>query len=118
ADARSPRAVARTADADNLDPGASGGDLVGASLRAPRGQLRLFLLGLKREMIDQDRLCLSRHAQPAELDLSEWLRWTPVELFGDTRFPRIPRPPSQLWLGPYMFLWFRLEGPGPAEERA
>jgi len=70
-------------------------------------------------MIDQDRLCsLSRHARPAELDLSEWLGWTPVELFGDTRFPRITRHPYQLSLGPYMFLWFRLEGPGPAEERA
>jgi maltose alpha-D-glucosyltransferase/alpha-amylase len=58
---------------------------------------------------------LSRHAQPAELDLSEWRGWQPVELFGETRFPRITEQPYQLSLGPYMFLWFRLERPGPTE---
>src|SRR5229473_1149880 len=30
---------------------------------------------------------LSGAAQPAELDLSEWARHTPVELLGETRFP-------------------------------
>ena len=54
---------------------------------------------------------LSRYAQPAEIDLSEWVGWTPVELFGETRFPKITRSPYQLSLGPYMFLWFRLERP-------
>ena len=58
---------------------------------------------------------LSRHAQPAELDLSEWLSWTPVELFGETRFPTISDKSYQLSLGPYMFLWFRLEKPTASE---
>jgi len=55
---------------------------------------------------------LSRFAQPAELPLTEWVGWTPVELFGETRFPTISERPYQLSLGPYMFLWFRLEQPG------
>jgi maltose alpha-D-glucosyltransferase / alpha-amylase len=57
-------------------------------------------------------LCnLSRHAQPVEIDLSEWIGWAPIELIGETVFPRIGRLPYQLALGPYMFLWFRLEPP-------
>jgi len=79
------------------------------------------VMAFLREYQDQTMLVvcsLSRHAQPAELDLSEWLGWTPVELFGETRFPRITRHSYQLSLGPYMFLWFRLERPGPAEDRA
>ena len=35
---------------------------------------------------------------------------------GETPFPTITERPYQLSLGPYMFLWFRLERPGP--ERA
>ncbi|MBX5482183.1 MAG: maltose alpha-D-glucosyltransferase [Myxococcaceae bacterium] len=54
---------------------------------------------------------LSRHAQPAEIDLSEWRGFTPVELSGETPFPKIGDVPYQLSLGPYMFLWFRLERP-------
>jgi maltose alpha-D-glucosyltransferase/alpha-amylase len=34
---------------------------------------------------------------------------TPMEMFGDTAFPEITERPYQLSLGPYMFLWFRLE---------
>jgi maltose alpha-D-glucosyltransferase/alpha-amylase len=76
------------------------------------------VLGFVREYQNQTMLVvcsLSRHAQPAELDLSEWRAWQPVELFGETRFPRITEQPYQLSLGPYMFLWFRLERPGPTE---
>ncbi len=76
------------------------------------------VLGFVREYQNQTMLVvcsLSRHAQPAELDLSEWRGWQPVELFGETRFPRITEQPYQLSLGPYMFLWFRLERPGPTE---
>ncbi|MGA9520172.1 MAG: maltose alpha-D-glucosyltransferase [Myxococcaceae bacterium] len=54
---------------------------------------------------------LSRAAQPAELDLSEWKGHTPVELVGETPFPRIGDVPYQLSMGSYMFLWFRLEKP-------
>ena len=54
---------------------------------------------------------LSRHAQPAELDLADWKGFTPVELIGETPFPRVTERPYQLTLAPYGFLWFRLERP-------
>src|SRR5713226_5557031 len=54
---------------------------------------------------------LSRHAQPVEIDLSDFQGWTAIELFGETPFPEITERPYQLSLGPYMFLWFRLERP-------
>ncbi|MFZ5471878.1 MAG: maltose alpha-D-glucosyltransferase [Myxococcota bacterium] len=54
---------------------------------------------------------LSANAQPAEIDLSEWTGRVPVELMGETPFPPIGERPYQLSLGPYMFLWFRLERP-------
>ncbi|XXF81287.1 maltose alpha-D-glucosyltransferase [Myxococcaceae bacterium GXIMD 01537] len=56
---------------------------------------------------------LSRYAQPCVLDLRDWDGYTPVELIGETPFPRITHLPYQLSLGPYMFLWFRLEKPLP-----
>jgi len=55
---------------------------------------------------------LSRHAQPVEIDLSDFQGWTAIELFGETAFPEVTERPYQLSLGPYMFLWFRLERPG------
>src|SRR5262252_601483 len=91
------------------------------------GKLRFLNPANKRVMAfvrgyqDQTMLVvcsLSRYSQPAELDLSEWLGWTPVELFGEAPFPKITRYPYQLSLGPYMFLWFRLDRPAPAEGRA
>jgi maltose alpha-D-glucosyltransferase/alpha-amylase len=58
---------------------------------------------------------LSRFSQPAELDLSHYAGWTPIELFGETRFPTIGEQPYVLTLGPHGFDWFRLERPaGPA----
>jgi maltose alpha-D-glucosyltransferase/alpha-amylase len=56
---------------------------------------------------------LSRFAQPAVLDLRDWEGCVPVELMGETAFPRISSMPYQLSMGPYMFLWFRLEKPLP-----
>jgi maltose alpha-D-glucosyltransferase/alpha-amylase len=56
---------------------------------------------------------LSRFSQPAVLDLREWEGYVPVELMGETPFPRISSLPYQLSMGPYMFLWFRLEKPLP-----
>jgi maltose alpha-D-glucosyltransferase / alpha-amylase len=52
---------------------------------------------------------LSRHAQYAELDLSEHRGTTPVELFGRTEFPRIGDLPYLLTLAPHTFYWFSLE---------
>jgi maltose alpha-D-glucosyltransferase/alpha-amylase len=56
---------------------------------------------------------LSRFAQPAVIDLRDWEGYVPVELMGETPFPRISSMPYQLSMGPYMFLWFRLEKPLP-----
>jgi maltose alpha-D-glucosyltransferase / alpha-amylase len=55
---------------------------------------------------------MSRFPQPAELDLRHYNGWTPVEMFGDTRFPPIGELPYFLTLGPHSFYWFRLEPPG------
>ena len=52
---------------------------------------------------------LSRYVQCAELDLARFRGQTPVELFGQTRFPPIGELPYFLTLGPYAFYWFRLE---------
>jgi maltose alpha-D-glucosyltransferase/alpha-amylase len=54
---------------------------------------------------------LSRFVQPVELDLSNFVGWTPVELFGETVFPKITEAPYFLSLGPHTFYWFRLEPP-------
>ncbi|MBZ4397529.1 maltose alpha-D-glucosyltransferase [Myxococcus faecalis] len=61
---------------------------------------------------------LSRFSQPAVLDLREWQGMVPVELIGDTPFPRISDLPYQLSMGPFMFLWFRLDQPVPGGSRA
>jgi len=52
---------------------------------------------------------LSRFAQPAELDLSRFNGMVPVELFGETAFPRIGELPYFITLGPHNFYWFRLD---------
>jgi maltose alpha-D-glucosyltransferase / alpha-amylase len=54
---------------------------------------------------------LARGAQPAELDLSAWQGWTPIELFAETPFPPITDRPYQLALGAYGVYWFRLQQP-------
>jgi maltose alpha-D-glucosyltransferase/alpha-amylase len=56
---------------------------------------------------------MSRHAQPAELDLSAFEGATPVEMLGYTGFPRIGKLPYFLTLGGYGFYWFELR-PGEA----
>jgi maltose alpha-D-glucosyltransferase/alpha-amylase len=65
---------------------------------------------------DQVLLCagnLSRFAQPAQLDLSKFNGWQPIELIGETAFPTIGELPYFLTLGPHSFYWFRLEPPIP-----
>ena len=51
---------------------------------------------------------LSRSAQAAELDLSPWQGWTPMEMIGRTEFPPVRDQPYLITLTPYGFLWFRL----------
>jgi maltose alpha-D-glucosyltransferase/alpha-amylase len=54
---------------------------------------------------------LSRFSQPVELDLRELEGWTPIELFGETPFPKIGSLPYMLTFGPHGFMWFRLVPP-------
>jgi maltose alpha-D-glucosyltransferase/alpha-amylase len=59
---------------------------------------------------------LSRFFEYAELDLSRFRGWTPVELFGGRSFPVVGDAPYVLTLGPHQFCWFQLVAPGrPAE---
>jgi maltose alpha-D-glucosyltransferase/alpha-amylase len=52
---------------------------------------------------------LSRFAQPVELDLSHFNGAVPVEMIGETPFPRIGELPYFVTLGPHSFMWFRLD---------
>jgi maltose alpha-D-glucosyltransferase/alpha-amylase len=52
---------------------------------------------------------LSRFVQFAEIDLSEFAGWQPIELIGEIRFPRIGDLPYFVTLGPHAFYWFRLD---------
>ncbi len=54
---------------------------------------------------------LSRFSQAAELDLARFAGSVPIELFGNTRFPRIGESPYSLTFGPHGFYWFKLEPP-------
>jgi len=64
---------------------------------------------------------LSRFVQYAELDLSEFEGYVPVELFGQVEFPAITRSAYFLTFGPNAFMWFALDRPagqaGEATER-
>jgi maltose alpha-D-glucosyltransferase/alpha-amylase len=51
---------------------------------------------------------LAASAQAVMLDLAEWDGALPIEMFGDSIFPRIGRGDYVLTLGPYDFYWFRL----------
>jgi maltose alpha-D-glucosyltransferase/alpha-amylase len=51
---------------------------------------------------------LSRTVQPAEIPMAEFAGLTPVELLGQTEFPRIGEQPYFLTLAPYGFYWFAL----------
>ncbi len=52
---------------------------------------------------------LSRFVQPCEMDLSAYNGTVPVELLGNTPFPRIGELPYFATLAPHGFYWFRLE---------
>jgi maltose alpha-D-glucosyltransferase/alpha-amylase len=52
---------------------------------------------------------LSRTVQPAAVPLAEFAGLTPVELLGQTEFPRIDDQPYFLTLAPYGFYWFQLQ---------
>jgi len=52
---------------------------------------------------------LSRFPQPVELDLVRYDGYTPIELAGQVRFPRIGELPYLLTLASHGFYWFSLE---------
>ena len=65
-----------------------------------------------RRWEDDVLLCvhnLARSAQAVELDLSAFEGRVPVEMFGNSRFPRIGELPYLLTLGPRGFFWFQLQ---------
>jgi maltose alpha-D-glucosyltransferase/alpha-amylase len=69
------------------------------------------VLAYVRRHEDDVILCVasvSRFAQPAELDLSAFAGYVPVEMLGYTEFPRIGKLPYFLTLAPYGFYWFEL----------
>lgn len=52
---------------------------------------------------------LSRSVQHSGLNLTEFNGSVPVEIFGQTEFPRIGETPYFITLAPYAFYWFALE---------
>lgn len=75
------------------------------------------ILAYVRALEDETVCCvanLSRTVQPVELDLSRFKGMTPVEMLGQTEFPRIGELPYFLTLPGYSFYWFRLQAqPSP-----
>ncbi len=52
---------------------------------------------------------LSRHSQVVDLELPEFEGYTPVEVFGQARFPQLDRGINRFTLGPYGYFWFDLQ---------
>jgi maltose alpha-D-glucosyltransferase / alpha-amylase len=52
---------------------------------------------------------LARTVQPVEINLPQFAGLTPVEMLGQTEFPRIGDGPYFLTLPPYGFYWFQLQ---------
>jgi maltose alpha-D-glucosyltransferase/alpha-amylase len=73
------------------------------------------VLAFLRRYEDEVILCvnnLARHAQYAELDLSEFLGWSPMELWSGHAFPTVGERPYLLTMSGRDFMWFRLMAPG------
>lgn len=76
------------------------------------------ILAYLRKHQEQTILCvanLSRFVQPVELDMIAFAGQVPVEMFGNTEFPRITERPYILTLGAHAFYWFELR---PSREPA
>jgi maltose alpha-D-glucosyltransferase / alpha-amylase len=67
-----------------------------------------FIRGYEKERI-MVVANLSRYVQYVELDLSDHVGCIPVEIFGNTPFPKITAAPYFLALGPHSFYWFNLQ---------
>jgi maltose alpha-D-glucosyltransferase / alpha-amylase len=69
------------------------------------------ILAYVRRWGDDTILCVanvSRHPQPAVLDLGDFAGSTPIEMLGYTSFPVIGKEKYLLTLGGYGFFWFEL----------
>ena len=76
-------------------------------LKASNHRVLAFFRALGKERVLV--VCnLSSTAQAVELDLSSLAGAVPVEMFGNSLFPRIGTLPYLLTMGPYAFYWFRL----------
>ncbi|MCE9607520.1 MAG: maltose alpha-D-glucosyltransferase [Planctomycetia bacterium] len=93
-----------------------------------RGEIEFLLpqnprvLAFLRKYEDETLLVvvnLSRFPQAVELDLGAYRGRSPVELFGQSRFPMIGELPYMLTVGPHGFYWFQIERPhGEAARRS
>ncbi len=52
---------------------------------------------------------LAGSAQPVELELPRFRGAVPIELFGESKFPRLSEQPYVLSLAPYGYYWFKLD---------
>lgn len=86
-----------------------------------RGVLRLIkpenrkVFAFTRTYLDETVLCifnLAQAAQPVEVDLSDHVGCTPIEMMGEARFPLIGATRYQLALAPRGFYWFLLSKGG------
>ena len=75
------------------------------------------VLAYLRESDDEVVLCVNNlypvSRKPIELNLQEWSSYTPVELTGHVRFPRIGQLPYLLTLPGHGFYWFKLHRATP-----
>jgi maltose alpha-D-glucosyltransferase/alpha-amylase len=77
-------------------------------IRTPNRKVLTFVRRLGEDRV----LCianLSRTVQPVEVPLEAFAGLTPVEMLGQTEFPRITEQPYLLTLAPYGFYWFQLQ---------
>ena len=81
----------------------------------PRNEKVLAYLRLYGETVLLLVHNLAASAQPVELDLAQFIGATPVELFGDSRFPQVGARPYTLTLAPYGYYWFMLDRPSGHE---
>ncbi|HKX30957.1 MAG TPA: maltose alpha-D-glucosyltransferase [Blastocatellia bacterium] len=69
------------------------------------------IFAFTRSYKGETMLCLynlSRSAQPAELDLSRYEGYVPLEITDGVKFPKIGKRPYQLSFNEYGFFWFQL----------
>jgi maltose alpha-D-glucosyltransferase/alpha-amylase len=98
----------RLAARRQLSPALSEGSLEFVDPHNPK------LLALVRRHEEQTVLVvanLSRFAQVAQLDLSDYREFVPVELFGRVAFPPVGNAPYFLTLAPYGLFWLELQSP-------